>query len=170
MTEKWLPVVGFETLYEVSNLGRVRSLDRTWLRNGFPVRWPGRELKGWNDGNGYRHVSLTVDGNDHSRAVHHLVLEAFVGARPPGMLGLHWDDDPQNNALENLRWGTRQQNGHDRTRNGKDRNANKSECVNGHEFTPENTLKHGRKGGRKCRKCVNKRRRERAVRLREAAA
>jgi hypothetical protein len=50
--------------------------------------------------------------------VHWLVLEAFVGPRPRGMLGLHKNDIKSDNDLENLYWGTPSQNMQDRTRNG----------------------------------------------------
>lgn len=51
-------------------------------------------------------------------SVHHLVLEAFVGPRPKGKEACHWDDDPSNNKLSNLRWGTKQENTEDLLRNG----------------------------------------------------
>lgn len=51
--------------------------------------------------------------------VHILVLEAFVGPRPEGMEGCHEDDDPSNNHVSNLKWGTRQDNAKDASRNGK---------------------------------------------------
>lgn len=57
------------------------------------------------------------DGGQLWRQVHHLVLEAFVGPRPEGMDGLHWDDDNQNNHLGNLRWGTPKENKVDAKRN-----------------------------------------------------
>lgn len=47
-----------------------------------------------------------------------LVLETFKGPRPPGKNALHWDDNPQNNALRNLRWGTQGENVRDAFRNG----------------------------------------------------
>jgi hypothetical protein len=49
--------------------------------------------------------------------VHHAVLLTFVGPRPDGQIGLHGDDDPTNNAVENLSWGTRLDNAADRRRN-----------------------------------------------------
>lgn len=57
------------------------------------------------------HHYVSCNGN-RSRYVHHLVLEAFVGPRPAGdnIVGLHADDNPANNALENLSWGTQSRN------------------------------------------------------------
>jgi hypothetical protein len=51
--------------------------------------------------------------------VHVLVLEAFVGPRPPGMVCCHGDGDPTNNALSNLRWDTPQANHADRVKHGR---------------------------------------------------
>jgi len=48
--------------------------------------------------------------------VHILVLEAFVGPRPDGLVGCHKDDNTTNNAVENLYWGSESQNTHDRCR------------------------------------------------------
>jgi len=96
--ELWRPVVGFDG-YEVSNHGRVRSRLR---------RSAARLLKPKFDKNGYREVSLGDGQGGHKyRRVHRLVLEAFVGPCPPGMLCRHFPDrDPNNNRLDNLSWGT----------------------------------------------------------------
>lgn len=50
--------------------------------------------------------------------VHRLILEAFVGSCPEGMEACHWNDDPTDNRLENLRWDTHRANGADMVRNG----------------------------------------------------
>lgn len=123
MSERWLPVVGFEGQYEVSDLGRVRSLDRLlpWkrtLRTGTVVdclrRHAGRILVPQAQEAGHLWVQL---GRGAQVYVHHVVLEAFVGPQPLGHVGLHWDDDPSNNRLLNLRWGTRSDNYADFVRN-----------------------------------------------------
>lgn len=64
---------------------------------------------------GYRQVTLRRDGESFQRAVHRLVLEAFIGLRPAGKECRHFPDrDPANNALANIAWGTRQQNEQDK--------------------------------------------------------
>ncbi len=63
------------------------------------------------------HVTLHREGKHYSRNIHRLVLEAFVGKRPKGMECRHLDDDPLNNNLSNLCWGTRQENVNDAMRN-----------------------------------------------------
>ena len=115
--ESWYPVVGFEDRYKVSNLGRVRSLD--CIRpNGNPLS--GRIMRpSKHPRTSHQRVVLWKDGREYTRLVHRLVLEAFVGPCPPGMQGLHWDDDPANNVVENLYWGTSSQNRKDSIRNGR---------------------------------------------------
>lgn len=110
-TERWLPVVGAPT-YEVSDLGRVRSYlrpGRTRIRVGTIPRM--RKLVP--DREGYMQVSISIAGRVKMRKVHQLVLEAFVGPRPRGMLTRHKDRNPANNRLDNLLWGTDAENAAD---------------------------------------------------------
>lgn len=68
---------------------------------------------------GHAYVGLWRDGKQINRYVHRLVLEAFVGPCPDGLEGCHFDDDPWNNRLSNLRWDTRSGNKSDEIRNGR---------------------------------------------------
>lgn len=114
-SEIWKPVVGYEGLYKVSNLGRVKSLPR-WIFAGLPNAWkkPAEILKGTIHTNGYVRVGLCKAGKVRLRYVHKLVLEAFVGSCPKGMETCHFpDQDRTNNHLNNLRWGTRKSNRQD---------------------------------------------------------
>lgn len=115
--ERWLPVVGFEGQYEVSDFGRVRSLNRT-ISYQTRCRWsgatliahrfcPGKILSPGVCEAGHLNVAI---GRGNSKLVHVLVLTAFVGPRPPGQECLHGDGVPSNNRLTNLRWGTRLEN------------------------------------------------------------
>ncbi|WP_081609739.1 NUMOD4 motif-containing HNH endonuclease [Mesorhizobium sp. STM 4661] len=97
MTERWLPVVGFEGRYEVSDLGRVRSL--AFRSNGGVGL-----MKSTPNYSGYHVVTLGRDRKQ--RRVHVMVLEAFVGPRPTGMQGCHDKSDKDNNRLDSLRWDT----------------------------------------------------------------
>lgn len=165
MTE-WRPVVGWEGLYEVSELGEVRSLDRViYYPDGRrPYTKKGRTLRGWVK-HGYRKVVLSAaNGRKEERFVHSLVLESFIGPRPAGQEALHYDDNKQNNVTSNLRWGTRSENLHDMVRNGRHRSARKTHCKRGHEFTAENT-KLQSNGGRACVECLRTAARE-AARIR----
>lgn len=124
--EIWKPVVGHEGAYEVSNLGRVRSIDRVVKRKHWDrysgtmmlvdYTYCGRVLRPGDRQAG--HVSVAI-GKGNSRDVHLLVLEAFVGPCPEGHEACHHDDNPVNNVVWNLRWGTRSSNLLDAVRNGK---------------------------------------------------
>lgn len=111
--ERWLPVVGYEGLYEVSDYGRVRNArTRHILTSVRTLKGAGRYERD------HARVHLfNGHGEKKVKKVHLLVLEAFVGPRPEGMLGLHWDDDKDNNKLDNLRWGTQAENIEDARRN-----------------------------------------------------
>lgn len=167
--EIWLPVVGYEGLYEVSNLGNVRSVDRVVsVRNRWgdvsERRYTGKMLTACASGSGHLVVALYRQGVRTTPNVHRLVLAAFVGPCPDGMECCHWDDDPTNNRLENLRWDTPRANQLDAVRNGRNRQAAQTHCVHGHEFTEGNThvLRRGR---RQCRACGRRRARSRRTRL-----
>lgn len=114
MTEVWKSVVDIPG-YEVSSLGRVRSVDRVieQVNRGGAMcqrRLKGRLLKCKPIAGGYRILNLSQQGTDNHRLVHRLVLEAFVGACPEGMECCHGDSNRAKNALSNLRWDTHQAN------------------------------------------------------------
>ena len=114
--ECWLPVIGYEGLYEVSDLGNVRSLHRSCrprLRGDLltPAPTGGASPR--------LCVVLYKDGAKKTRLVLHLVLEAFIGPRPPGREACHGPGGALDNRLVNLSWGTPEQNqGPDRVRDG----------------------------------------------------
>ncbi len=114
--EEWRPVLGHDG-YFVSSMGRVCSVDRTITRStGSDQFCRGRLLRPRPQSK--EHLSVTLSCKKTAQ-VHSLVLEAFVGPRPYGLECLHHDDDPTNNRLSNLRWGTRSDNIRDGIRNGK---------------------------------------------------
>jgi len=147
--ERWLPIAGYEEQYEVSDLGRIRSLARLDAR-GRSLRE--RELSPRKTTRDHLSVALYRDGIRRDLQVHHLVLEAFIGPRPDGMEGCHWNDDPSDNRLDNLRWDTRRANVLDSVRNGSHSMANKTHCPEGHPYTSENTYVYPA-GNRACREC-----------------
>lgn len=106
--ERWLPVVGFEGIYSVSDQGRIRSEARTAAGPRGSIRE--RILKQYHRPGGYPSVSLNSLGRLYVKSVHILVLSAFSGQRPPGMDGCHNDDNAANNSLSNLRWDSRKNN------------------------------------------------------------
>lgn len=154
----WLPVVGWEGYYEVSDSGQVRSLGKDIVgKSGVTKRRAPKVLSQYPNPKGHMKVWLVGDGGRRQHPyVHSLVLEAFVGPRPSGHQGLHYDDIPSNNAIENLRWGTRYDNARDCVRNGRHNHASKTHCPQGHEYTPENTYMPPNKNNRRCRICTRK--------------
>ena len=108
MVENWRDVPGFEGRYMVSDQGRVRSL------------LSGKMLALAPDRGGYLLVCLVTSPGKHKTAkVHHLVLSAFVGPKPPGHIARHRDGVRTRNVLSNLAWGTAQENADDRRAHGK---------------------------------------------------
>jgi hypothetical protein len=150
-TERWLPVVGYEGLYEVSDFGLIRSIPRfvRYGTRGHTVR--GRILAQTSMQGGYFGVNLSRDGHAVVRSVGVLVLTAFVGPKPPGLECCHFNDRQSDNSLTNLRWDTRSANAQDNVRNGNHPNARKTHCPRNHAYTPENTIV--RRGRRHCRAC-----------------
>lgn len=120
MTETWRDIPGYEGLYQVSDMGNVKSLDAVIkcsgtvkgnylsMRKGKMLR-PGKMPSG--------HVSVSL-GKNNSVCVHTLVLLAFVGAPAKGFECLHNNGVPNDNRLLNLRWGTRSDNLRDKVRLG----------------------------------------------------
>jgi hypothetical protein len=138
--EQWLPVVGHEGLYDVSNMGQIYSrISQKILKPEF------------NPTTGKLYVTLT---NPRRHIfIHTLVLEAFVGSCPDGMQCCHYNDIGTDNRLENLRWDTPSANNIDAVRNGLNWEIKKTHCPKKHEYTIENTKVH--KGKRYCRKCYD---------------
>lgn len=113
--EEWRSIKGFEGYYEVSNLGRVRSLDRyVTCNNGVNVynRFKkGVILKTGVKGGGYLFVGLHKDGcKTIEPSVHRLVAEAFI-PNPENLPEVnHKDENKTNNSVDNLEWCTRAYN------------------------------------------------------------
>lgn len=103
MTEVWKPIPSFEGFYEISNIGRVRSVDRV-LSHGRSRR--GIMLKTKISQSGHINARLCKNGAHHWKWVHRLVLEAFVGKGTVGDVCCHNNGQPSDNRVENLRWDT----------------------------------------------------------------
>lgn len=114
-SEVWKDIPGYEGTYQVSSLGRVRSLDRVvkgkchFTGELFDRRIKGRVLR---PGKYCKagHVSVTLGRNTTGRPVHDLVMLAFVGPTPEGKEVCHNNGDPTDNRLCNLRYDTRREN------------------------------------------------------------
>lgn len=115
--EEWRPVVGWEDCYEVSDLGRVRSLDRVDRRGQLHLGRI-RRLNLAGPPPGRLHLSLKRDGTEVGAYPHQLVMRAFVGPPPEGQEVLHGPGGPHDNRLVNLSYGTHVQNMADKHRDG----------------------------------------------------
>jgi hypothetical protein len=122
--EHWRPVVGWDGLYEVSDRGRARGLDR-WIPHMGGLRFSaGRVLKPAPHNAGYPKVNLhRGKGGGYPPEcvyVHRLVLEAFAGPCPEGMEACHGPGGPDDNRWpeSGLHWGTPEENNQDKVRDG----------------------------------------------------
>ena len=113
MAEIWKPIPGYGGHYEASSMGRIRVLPRVVVKphstTGEPCEfhYAGRLLNpAKRSKHGHLSVTLGVDGKDHTCSVHRLVLMAFSGPCPDGMVGCHNNGKAGDNRPENLRWDT----------------------------------------------------------------
>ena len=98
--EIWKEVNEFLGIYEVSNTGKVRCIDRKIVRsNGRPTSIKGRELSIGLDKDGYHIVQFNVDCKRYVRKVHRLVYEAFIGKTEKGLVIDHIDNNKMNNNV-----------------------------------------------------------------------
>ena len=103
--EIWKKVKGYEGIYEVSNLGRVKSLSRIVLKKGkYPFLTKEKILKQSNNYRGYKHVGLYLNKKMKTLTVHQLVVIAFLNHKPNGqeLVVNHINLIKKDNRLENL--------------------------------------------------------------------
>ena len=115
MSETWIPVRGYEGLYEVSNLGQVRSLDHMVTQistagKPFERLVRGRLRKPVLAKEGYLSLILSNGSSRKLVRVHRLVAEAFLPKGSGNLEVNHIDGDKTNNAVENLEWVSRSEN------------------------------------------------------------
>ena len=136
--EIWKPVSGYEGLYEVSNTGKIRSIERMTVVGR---RGSGRELRQYLTPYGYLEVSLSNKGKVSHKKVHRLVADAFCEKSDGQDEVNHIDGDKQNNYASNLEWCTRRENTIHAYRNGLQTTTRggpvrRVVCLNdGHEFS-----------------------------------
>lgn len=98
--EIWKDIEGYEGMYQVSNLGRVKSIKFRKEK----ILKPGRDTYG------YLHISLSKNGERKQYLIHRLVAQAFI-ANPDNLSMInHKDENPSNNRVENLEWCTAKYN------------------------------------------------------------
>ena len=121
MKEIWKDIPGYEGLYKVSNLGRIRSLNHiARYRNKYGgvsvceikgvIKRPSQSGNGYKKGNGYLSVTLSKDGVSERMNVHRIVATVFIpnpGNKPQVN---HLDGNKSNNRVDNLEWCTAEEN------------------------------------------------------------
>lgn len=107
--EIWRDIFGYEGFYQISNQGNVRSLDRTQNRkNKGKIHYKGKQIKPQRNSSGYLRVELKANGKQQRWFVHRLVALHFVYNPDPqkNTIVNHIDNNPLNNAADNLEWTT----------------------------------------------------------------
>jgi hypothetical protein len=112
--EVWKPIPGFDGAFDASTHGRIRTNGRCAGTRCYPEKI----MRPIPLASGYLKVNLSLEGRVRQRRIHQLILETFVGPCPEGMEVRHLDGDRTNNRLDNVRWGTQQQNTEDKYRHG----------------------------------------------------
>lgn len=107
--ENWKNIVGYEGLYQVSDQGRVKSLDRVVVRSdGKVMNYKSRIMKPAIDKKGYKRVALSKENKLSTYKVHRLVAQHFLGNSE--LIVDHIDHDRSNNNLSNLRYVNAREN------------------------------------------------------------
>jgi len=160
MNEEWRSVVGHEGLYEISDQGRVRSLERVVPCGRHFKRIPTKIRKLVTTGP-YATLKLSAaDGTEPTVYVHELVLTAFVGPRPDGLIACHGPGGAYDNSVTNLRWDTPSENNYDSVRFGNHHWAHMTTCKRGHRLIEPNLCTGDlQRGWRRCLSCHNARNR-----------
>lgn len=111
MDEIWKPITEYEGLYEVSNLGRVRSLDRIVRHSpGKTKQAKGQIIKPINHNLGYLVVGLANENKIIRKYIHRLVGLHFLTQYSEGQVINHIDTNKRNNVVSNLEWCDAKQN------------------------------------------------------------
>jgi len=111
LIEEWRDIAGFEGFYQVSNMGRIRSLDREFLdRFGKKRKYKGRLMTPTDAGKGYKNVQLSKAGKHCTPRVCRLVAAAFLENKNNYPQVNHKDENKQNDRADNLEWCTPEYN------------------------------------------------------------
>lgn len=142
MQEIWKPILGYESLYQVSNLGNVKSVDRfLYKKNGRLCHWTERIIKPSLQllPRGYKRYRVNLTWNFKSKQfkVHRLVAEAFIPNPENKPMVNHIDNNPLNNNVNNLEWVTNKENLQHCARQGR---LNRGENNNQAKLTEQNVV------------------------------
>ena len=145
MKEEWKPIEGYEGLYEVSNLGRVKSIERNVPFRGSSITMHGKVLKPYANENGYCFVVLYQNTRQKRHKIHRLVAETFIPNPEKKKCINHVDGNKKNNRVDNLEWCTHSENNKHAHDNGLIKPKNIAKGL----WNPDNANKNntsGRKG------------------------
>lgn len=111
ITEIWSPVVGYESLYEVSSFGNIKSLNRLTNNQYKAYFLKGKQLSPATDKGGYKYVCLTdLNKKSKFKYVHRLMAESFLKPIPGKEFVNHIDGDKSNNYISNLEYVSKSEN------------------------------------------------------------
>lgn len=110
MKEVWKDIEGYEGLYQVSNMGRVKSLERYVNFKNYMKRVSERILVVSENRGGYLQVNLCKDGKAKGMRIHRIVAETFIPNHEGKRTVNHIDGNKKNNAVDNLEWATHKEN------------------------------------------------------------
>ena len=117
--EEWRDIKGYEGLYQVSNMGNVRSVAHsTVYRDGRVGRYEGKMLVPHDGSNGYKSVNLSKNGVTYLANIHRLVAETFLRKDDERNVVNHKDGNKHNNTVGNLEWVTYSENSKHAARTG----------------------------------------------------
>lgn len=128
MEEIWTNIIGYEGLYQVSNLGQVKSLERDYLTGNGGVRHiETHYLRQAETAKGYLKVTLLKNGKRKTKHVHRLVAEAFIPNPDNKPQVDHIDGNKKSNVVFNLRWATNKENANNPNTVGKNHHTHTDE-------------------------------------------
>ncbi len=135
MDELWKPIKNYESEYAISNLGRVKSLERiitTISKKGITKKYKLEEkiLKPGKNSDGYLTVTLSKHGKKTTVKIHVAVAKAFIGERPGSLVICHGVNGKLDNSVNNIRYDTQKSNAEDRVR----------DKTSDHIFSPEKII------------------------------
>lgn len=103
MKEIWRDIQGYEGLYQISNLGNVKSVKRI-VKRGTNFKPVNERILKAGDNDGYKYIILSKSGKTKTGWIHRLVAQAFI-PNPDNLPCInHKDENPSNNAVDNLEW------------------------------------------------------------------